>query len=67
MRSPRLRQGSTSARKLSCDHEVTIDVTIGKTGFNPYRTSHFKDLGPWLASGMSKEEANTARAACMKG
>jgi multiple sugar transport system substrate-binding protein len=34
-----------------------IDVTIGKTGFNPYRKSHFSDLGPWLDSGMSKEEA----------
>src|SRR5437879_2003767 len=30
-----------------------VDVTIGKTGFNPYRISHFKNLDPWLKSGMS--------------
>jgi multiple sugar transport system substrate-binding protein len=42
---------------MSQSPQSRIDVTIGKTGFNPYRTSHFKDLGPWLDSGMSKEEA----------
>ncbi len=31
-----------------------IDVTIGKTGFNPYRLSHFKNLKPWTDSGMSE-------------
>jgi len=33
-------------------------VTIGKTGFNPYRNSHFNNLGPWTASGMSESAAN---------
>ena len=42
---------------MSQSAQSKIDVTIGKTGFNPYRTSQFKDLGPWLQSGMSKEEA----------
>jgi multiple sugar transport system substrate-binding protein len=31
-----------------------VDVTIGKTGFNPYRISHFKNLEPWLKAGMSE-------------
>jgi multiple sugar transport system substrate-binding protein len=29
------------------------DVTIGTTGFNPYRRSHFRDRAPWIAAGMS--------------
>ena len=35
-----------------------VDVTIGETGFNPYRLSQFKDVAPWLKSGMSAEAAN---------
>jgi len=34
-----------------------VDVTIGKTGFNPYRTSHFKNLEPWIKAGMSEAAA----------
>ena len=34
-----------------------VDVTIGKTGFNPYRLSHFNNLKPWLDSGMSEKAA----------
>jgi multiple sugar transport system substrate-binding protein len=33
------------------------DVTLGKTGFNPYRASHFSDLAPWKAVGMSDAAA----------
>ena len=33
------------------------DVTVGITGFNPYRASHFNDLKPWVASGMSEGAA----------
>jgi multiple sugar transport system substrate-binding protein len=29
------------------------DVTIGKTGYNPYRTSHFENKAPWLKVGLS--------------
>ncbi len=29
------------------------DVTLGKTGFNPYRTSQFTNLDPWKKVGMS--------------
>jgi multiple sugar transport system substrate-binding protein len=33
------------------------DVTIGATGFNPYRSSHFRDRAPWIAAGMSDAAA----------
>jgi multiple sugar transport system substrate-binding protein len=33
------------------------DVTIGATGFNPYRRSHFRDRAPWIAAGMSEPAA----------
>jgi multiple sugar transport system substrate-binding protein len=31
-----------------------IDVTLGKTGYNPYRTSQFSNQAPWLAAGLSQ-------------
>jgi multiple sugar transport system substrate-binding protein len=37
--------------------QSNIDVTIGKTGFNPYRTSQFNNLDPWIKSGMSEDAA----------
>jgi multiple sugar transport system substrate-binding protein len=42
---------------MSQPAQSSIDVTIGKTGFNPYRTSHFTNLKPWLDSGMSEKAA----------
>ncbi len=42
---------------MSQPAQSSVDVTIGKTGFNPYRTSHFTNMGPWLASGMSQQAA----------
>ena len=33
------------------------DVTIGKTGFNPYRLSQFRNLDNWLKAGMSEAAA----------
>lgn len=35
-----------------------VDVTIGATGFNPYRISHFENAAPWIKAGMSPETAN---------
>ncbi len=32
-------------------------MTLGKTGFNPYRTSQFKNLDLWLKAGMSQTAA----------
>ena len=34
-----------------------VDVTLGKTGYNPYRTSHFENLQPWLDAGLSEAAA----------
>jgi multiple sugar transport system substrate-binding protein len=42
---------------MSQSAQSNIDVTIGKTGFNPYRTSQFKDLDVWIKSGMSEAAA----------
>lgn len=42
---------------LSQPAQSSVDVTIGATGFNPYRISHFENLDNWLAAGMSEEAA----------
>jgi len=34
-----------------------VDVTLGKTGYNPYRTSHFENLKLWTEAGMSEAAA----------
>lgn len=33
------------------------DVTLGKTGYNPYRTSHFENKEPWIKAGLSDAAA----------
>jgi multiple sugar transport system substrate-binding protein len=43
---------------ISQPAQSDVDVTIGRTGFNPYRNSHFTDMSPWLHSGMSQDMAN---------
>ncbi|HLO48100.1 MAG TPA: extracellular solute-binding protein [Kamptonema sp.] len=43
---------------LSQPAQANIDVTIGVTGFNPYRTSQFTNREPWLKAGMSFETAS---------
>jgi multiple sugar transport system substrate-binding protein len=37
--------------------QSNVDVTIGKTGFNPYRISQFKNLDNWTKAGMSEAAA----------
>ncbi|UCH25392.1 MAG: extracellular solute-binding protein [Trueperaceae bacterium] len=37
--------------------QSNIDVTIGITGFNPYRVSQFENLPLWITAGMSREAA----------
>lgn len=37
--------------------QSSSDVTLGVTGFNPYRKSHFRDRTPWIKAGMSEEAA----------
>ncbi len=37
--------------------QSNVDVTIGKTGFNPYRISQFENLDLWIKAGMSEAAA----------
>ncbi|HLO48640.1 MAG TPA: extracellular solute-binding protein [Kamptonema sp.] len=43
---------------ISQPAQSNVDVTIGPTGFNPYRVSQFKDVAPWIQSGMSTDVTN---------
>ena len=40
---------------MSAPAQANVDVTLGKTGYNPYRTSQFSDLKPWEAAGLSEQ------------
>lgn len=42
---------------MSQPAQANVDVTIGATGFNPYRVSQFKDLTLWKKAGMSEKAA----------
>jgi multiple sugar transport system substrate-binding protein len=43
--------------------QSNIDVTLGWTGYNPYRLSQLKDPAPWVKAGFSKELADNYLAA----
>ena len=38
--------------------QSNVDVTIGKTGYNPYRTSQFLNRQAWVEAGMSPAAAS---------
>ena len=42
---------------MSQPAQSNVDVTIGKTGFNPYRTSQFNSTELWKKAGMSENAA----------
>ena len=42
---------------MSQPAQANVDVTIGITGFNPYRTSQFESLDLWIKAGMSESAA----------
>jgi multiple sugar transport system substrate-binding protein len=42
---------------MSAPEQSNEDVTIGATGFNPYRISQFEDTSLWLEAGMSEAAA----------
>jgi len=44
---------------MTAPAQSDIDVTIGITGFNPYRSSHFEQLETWTDAGMSEEFARS--------
>jgi multiple sugar transport system substrate-binding protein len=43
---------------MSQPAQANVDVTIGKTGFNPYRTSQFLNREQWVKAGMSPQAAS---------
>ena len=43
---------------MSAPAQSNEDVTLGKTGFNPYRSSQFNNLDLWKKAGMSEKAAN---------
>jgi multiple sugar transport system substrate-binding protein len=43
---------------MSQPAESNVDVTIGKTGFNPYRISQFLNRQQWVEAGMSPKAAS---------
>jgi multiple sugar transport system substrate-binding protein len=43
---------------MSQPAQSNVDVTIGVSGFNPYRTSQFTNREAWLQAGMSNEAAS---------
>jgi multiple sugar transport system substrate-binding protein len=42
---------------MSAPAQSGEDVTLGKTGYNPYRTSHFSNIQPWIDAGLSQAAA----------
>src|SRR5882672_769649 len=42
---------------MSAPAQSGVDVTLGKTGYNPYRTSQFTNIQPWLDAGLSQAAA----------
>jgi multiple sugar transport system substrate-binding protein len=44
---------------MSQPEQSNVDVTIGRTGFNPYRRSQFTDMTIWKKAGMSDALANS--------
>jgi multiple sugar transport system substrate-binding protein len=42
---------------MTAPQQSNEDVTIGRTGFNPYRLSQFKDMTLWKKAGMSEKAA----------
>jgi multiple sugar transport system substrate-binding protein len=42
---------------MSAPAQSNVDVTLGKTGFNPYRVSQFTNVDLWVKAGMSEAMA----------
>jgi multiple sugar transport system substrate-binding protein len=42
---------------LSQPAQANVDVTIGASGYNPYRLSQFESTEPWVAAGFSETAA----------
>jgi multiple sugar transport system substrate-binding protein len=43
--------------------QSNVDVTLGWTGYNPYRVSQFENVDPWVEAGFSRDSAENYLAA----
>lgn len=43
---------------MSQPAQSSVDVTLGKTGYNPFRISEFTNMQPWLDAGFSQTAAD---------
>lgn len=43
---------------ISQPTQSNVDVTLGRTGYNPYRLSQVADLQPWVDAGFSEQAAS---------
>lgn len=48
---------------MSSPAQSNVDVTLGKTGYNPFRTSQFENLTAWEDAGLSEASATNYLAA----
>ncbi|NTW04416.1 MAG: hypothetical protein HGA19_24660 [Oscillochloris sp.] len=56
--TPNKAAGYAFLSYMSQPAQSNSDVTIGASGFNPYRTSQFTQRDTWMAAGMSAEASS---------
>ncbi len=56
--APQKDAGYAFLSYMSQPAQSNADVTIGATGFNPYRTSQFTERETWVSAGMSAEASS---------
>jgi len=55
---PKVKEAAYAFLSYMCQPAQSgVDVTLGKTGYNPYRLSHFSNLKLWTDAGMSEAAA----------
>jgi multiple sugar transport system substrate-binding protein len=57
--SPKAKEAAYAFLSYMCQPaQANVDVTIGATGFNPYRASQFQNQELWIKAGMSQDAAS---------
>ena len=51
------RRPTTSCPTCNQAAQSNIDVTMGWTGYNPYRISQFENVDPWVQAGFSRRSS----------
>lgn len=55
---PKVKDAAYAFLSYMCQPaQSNVDVTLGKTGFNPYRISQFENIDLWIKAGMSETAA----------